>query len=174
MLFKKSGYIGFHYSCADMVTGESIILAEAMQSNLDSYKPVMHFMDNARVYSDMFWHREHVWIDGVKMFREIHQQYPDAYFVLQTRDMDAWLLSKENHKDGAYIQRCQQFHQLDREYMLDWFKNDREQHEKAVRNHFHGYDKFLEYDLDNDHISKLIEFVKPDFFLDEKHWGHYK
>ena len=82
MLFKKSGYIGFHYSCADMVTGESIILAEAMQSNLDSYKPVMHFMDNARVYSDMFWHREHVWIDGVKMFREIHQQYPDAYFCL--------------------------------------------------------------------------------------------
>ena len=80
----------------------------------------------------------------------------------------------KNHKKGAYIQRCQQFHQLDRQYMLEWFKNDREQHEKAVRKHFLGYDKFLEYDLDNDEISKLIEFVKPDFFLNEKHWGHYK
>lgn len=158
----------------NVATQQSIILAEQMQANLDQYYPVMDKMDNAHVYSDMFWHRENIWIDGVKMFREIHAQYPDAYFVLQTRDMDAWLRSKENHKKGAYIQRCQQFHQLDRQYMLDWFKNDREQHEKAVRKHFLGYDRFLEYDLDNDEISKLIEFVKPDFFLNEKHWGHYK
>jgi len=173
-LFKNSGYRSFHYSCMDVATQQSIILAEQMQANLDQYYPIMDKMDSAHVYSDMFWHRENIWIDGVKMFRELYAQYPDAYFVLQTRDMDAWLRSKENHKGGAYIKRCQQFHQLDRQYMLDWFASDREMHEAKVRKFFLGSDRFLDYDLDKDNISKLIEFVKPDFFLDEKHWGHYK
>lgn len=173
-LFNNSGYKSYHYSCMDVETQQSIILAEQMQANLDNYHPVLDKMDNAQVYSDMFWHREHIWIDGVKMFREIHNQYPDSYFVLQTRDMDAWLNSKRNHKKGDYIKRCMEHHQLDEQYMLDWFACDREMHESLVRKFFRGSDKFLDYDLDKDHISKLIDFVRPDFFLDEKHWGHYK
>jgi len=173
-LFKDSGYRSFHYSCMDTMTGQSIILAQQMQNNLDEFRPVMHGMDKAHVYSDMFWHRENVWIDGVKMYREIQNQHPDAYFILQTRDMDAWLLSKENHKGGAYIKRCMDFHGVNQQEMIDWFKYDREKHEKAVRKHFLGYDKFLEYDLDNDPITKLIDFLKPEFFLQEKYWGHYK
>ena len=173
-LFNKSGYKSFHYSCADVATGESIILGVAMQYNRDAGYPVMHRMGNARVYSDMFWHRENEWIDGVKMYRDLHQQFPDAYFILQTRDMSAWLQSKYNHKKGAYFTRSRAFHGLSEQEMFSWFENDRNTHEQNVRHYFKDNDQFLEYDLDNDDISKLIDFVKPDFFLKKKDWGHYK
>jgi len=173
-LFNKSGYKSFHYSCADVATGESIILGVAMQYNRDAGYPVMHRMGAARVYSDMFWHRENEWIDGVKMYRDLHQQFPDAYFILQTRDMSAWLQSKYNHKEGAYFTRSRAFHGLSEQEMFSWFENDRNTHEQNVRHYFKDNDQFLEYDLDNDDISKLIDFVKPDFFLKKKDWGHYK
>lgn len=172
-LFVRSGYKSFHYSCADVRTGEPIILAQEMKNNLDSYKHVLHRMSNADAYSDMFWHREDEWIDGVKMYRELHAQFPDAYFILQTRNMYSWLLSKKNHKEGAYIQRCMEYHNLSQDDMLTWFENDRNDHEQKVRSYFETSDKFLDYNIDKDDITKLIDFLKPTFFLEEKHWGHH-
>lgn len=172
-LFRASGYKSFHYSCADVVTGEPIILATEMLNNLQSYKHVLHRMTNASAYSDMFWHREDVWIDGVKMYRELYNQFPDAYFILQTRDMYHWLLSKKNHKDGDYIRRCMQYHNLSMDEMLTWFENDRNEHEANVRKFFENKTNLLEFNIDIDDISKFIDFLKPDYFLNEKHWGHY-
>ena len=168
-LFKNAGYSSAHYSLADP-TGESIIIAKQMVENLRSYKPLMHRMDHIQVFSDMFWHREDTWIDGNKFYHELHCDYPDAHFIMNTRDMDEWLNSKRNHKEGAYIKRCMEYHQLDEQYMLDWFKCDREHHEESVRKHFLGYDKFIEFDVNNDPVSKLINFLKPNFFLKESAW----
>lgn len=173
-LFSRSGYKSFHYSCADALTGEPIILAQEMKNNLGSYKHVFHRMGNADAYSDMFWHREDEWIDGVKMYRELHAQFPDAYFILQTRNMYSWLLSKKNHKEGAYIQRAMQYHNLSQDDMLTWFEKDRNEHELNVRSYFGTNDKFLDYDIDKDNITKLIDFLKPSFFLNEKHWEHHR
>jgi hypothetical protein len=172
-LFVASGYKSFHYSCADAMTGEPIILASEMKQNLDSYKHVLNRMEKAQVYSDMFWHREDEWIDGVKMYRELYAQFPDAYFILQTRDMYSWLLSKKNHKDGDYIQRCMQYHNLDMDQMIDWFESDRNEHESNVRSYFKNNPNFLEYDIDKDNITKFIDFLKPSFFLKEKDWGRH-
>lgn len=173
-LFSRSGYKSFHYSCADVLTSEPIILAQEMKNNLRSYKHVLNRMEAAQVYSDMFWHREDEWIDGVKMYRDLHAQFPDAYFILQTRNMYSWLLSKKNHKEGAYIQRAMQYHNLSQDDMLTWFEKDRNEHELNVRSYFKTSDKFLDYDIDKDNITKLIDFLKPTFFLDEKHWEHHQ
>ena len=145
-----------------------------MKNNLRSYKHVLNRMEAAQVYSDMFWHREDEWIDGVKMYRDLHAQFPDAYFILQTRNMYSWLLSKKNHKEGAYIQRVMQYHNLSQDDMLTWFEKDRNEHELNVRSYFKTSDKFLDYDIDKDNITKLIDFLKPTFFLDEKHWEHHQ
>lgn len=172
-LFNRSGYKSFHYSCADVTTGQSIILAEEMRNNLNSYKPILHKMSNAQVLSDMFWHREDEWIDGVKYYKELYAEYPDAYFILNTRNMYDWLLSKKTHKKGAYLQRCMQYHNLDNDGMMDWFENDRNKHESAVKTFFQNNERFLRFDIDKDDINILIDHVKPDFFLNEKHWGHH-
>lgn len=169
-LFRGSGYKSFHYSCADVRTGEPIILAREMEYNLNSYKHVLHRMSNADAYSDMFWHREDVWIDGVKMYKELHAQFPDAYFVLQTRNMYSWLKSKKTHKDGLYIQRCMEYHNLDMNGMIDWFEKDRNDHEASVRKYFENNSNFIDFDIDKDDIQTFIDFLKPDFFLNKDNW----
>lgn len=170
VLFKDSGYLSAHYSLRDIENGGSIIMAEQMKENLESYKPILYGMDHIQVISDMFWHREDLWIDGVKYFKELHNGYPDAYFILNTRPMVDWLASKENHKKGAYISRCMQYHKKDKESMLDWFAQDREETHQAMREYFQNNDKFIEFNVKNDDIQTLIDFMKPEFFLDKKHW----
>ena len=169
-LFKRSGYLSAHYSLADIETGGSIIIAEQMKQNLKDYKPLLHGMDHLHVFSDMFWHREDTWIDGIKYYHELYCDYPDAYFIMNTRNMDEWLESKRNHKKGAYIKRCMEYHGMDTEEdMQAWFFQDRIDHENEVRRYFTNNERFLEFDVDTE-IDKLIEFVKPDFFLKKSHW----
>jgi hypothetical protein len=127
-------------------------------------------MDHMQVFSDMFWHRENVWIDGNKYYKELHKMYPNAYFILNTRPMKEWLQSKVNHKKGAYIQRCMEFHQCDKSEMIEYFETDRIATENAMRSYFKDNKNFIEFDVEQDDISKLIEFVKPEFFLKENDW----
>ena len=168
-LFKKSGYVSFHYACHD-INGNTQVLAQKMKENNKSYYNLLHEIDHGQVYSDMFWHREDEWIDGVKMFRDLYAQYPNAYFVLQTRDLYHWLLSKKNHKDGAYIARCKQYHKLNDDEMMDWFDKDRTAHHEAVRKFFQNKSRFIEFDINRDDIQTLIDFVQPDFFLNKDNW----
>jgi hypothetical protein len=130
-LFSSSGYMTTHYSCAN-ADGSPAILAQVMKDNHESFYPIMLGLEKWSVFSDMFWHREDEWIDGVKYFREIHQQYPDAYFVLQTRDLDSWLKSKRNHKEGKYIERVMEYLGGTEEQVLDWLAKDREDHHRKV------------------------------------------
>lgn len=172
-LFKASGYRSWHYSCMDEVTREPLMLAQQMGQNVDENKYVMSSIDHAQVYSDLFFHREYAWVDGVKWFQRIYNEHPDSYFILQTREMEAWLDSKRRHKDGDYMRRCCEYHDLEHDEMLEWFRNDREEHEDTVRSFFTNkkYANFLEWNLTTDPISKFIDFVKPDFILREKDWG---
>ena len=168
-LFKNSGYSSAHYSLADP-TGGSIIIADQMVENLRSYKPLMHRMDHIQVFSDMFWHREDTWIDGNRYYHELHCDYPNAYFIMNTRDMDGWLNSKRNHKNGAYLKRCMEYHNLTEPDMLDWFRENRDRVESEMRTYFKNNDRFIEFDVNNDPISKLVNFLKPNFFLKESAW----
>lgn len=172
-LFKAAGYMSWHYSCMDVRTRQPLVLAQHMGQNINEGEFPLKDIDHAQVYSDLFFHRDYAWVDGVKWFDMLYRRYPDSYFVLQTREMESWLDSKRRHKDGDYMRRCCEYHDLTHDEMLEWFRNDREEHEDNVRSFFTNkkYSKFLEWDLSTDHISKFIEFVRPDFLLQEKDWG---
>jgi hypothetical protein len=173
-LFKNSGYSSAHYSLANPETGEPVIIAQQMRLNYFNFKPLLWGMDQFQCYSDLFWHREDEWVDANKYYPMLYDAYPDSYFILNTRDMDSWLQSKENHKEGDYITRCQQYHKLNRIEQLAWFRSDRDEVEITMRRYFASKEnsKFLEFHIENDSVTKLIDFLKPDFFLDENEWVH--
>lgn len=172
-LFKKSGYNSAHYSLRDMTTGDSIIIAQQMKKNLEEYKPILYGMEHIQVFSDMFWHRDDEWIDGNKYYKELYNQYPDSLFVINTRPKDTWLESKRTHKDGAYIQRCMKYHNLNEEEMLEWFAKDRQQTEEEMQLFFYKQSKVCTiFNVEREDISKLTYFLKPHFFLREKDWVH--
>jgi hypothetical protein len=169
-LFTRSNYMSTHYSCMDLKTGNPVILACQMKENLDSYKPILDGLGHFQVFSDMFWHREDIWIDGNKYYKQLHNEYPDAYFILNTRNMNDWLNSRVNHKNGAYIKRCMEYYNMDESELLEHFEEDRNKTEKEMISYFENNDRFLHFDINKDPIQNVIDLVKPDFFIKEKDW----
>ncbi|MDC0889086.1 hypothetical protein OAS42_00405 [bacterium] len=177
-LFTQSGYESVHYSTYNPEGGAPIIIGEMISDRAEmgeyNRNPLLHGAERFTAYSDMFFHREHKWCDGVKVFKQLEAEYPDSYFVLQTREMEGWLRSKKNHKDGQYLHRSMTYHRTkSSDQMMEWFRKDRDEHHKAVRNHFKDSERFIEFDIEKDNIEKFINFMRQaDIILLKGHWKH--
>ena len=168
-LFLNNGYHSVHY---DMGRPSRINLAQKMSENMQKFYPILKDIDKPQVFSDMVYHREDDYIEGIDHFRQLHVEYPDAYFVLQTRPLEGWLESRFKNKKGQYADRCRKALQLNTRELAEKWTQDYLEHHDAVRDHFANRGKFLEYDITSDTIDKLIDFVSPEYSLDPKHWGH--
>ena len=57
--------------------------------------------------------------------------------------------------------------------MMEWFRKDRDEQHKAVRNHFKDSKRFIEFDIEKDNIEKFIIFMRQaDIILLKGHWKH--
>lgn len=175
-IFQHAGYKAWHYTFPVQHTTGRIIgkpIALQMHENLANKEPILSHMPEVHVYSDIVYQRSEVYIDAIKYYRQMYLEYPDAYFVLNTRNVDGWVQSKVNHKNGEHLQRCMAYHGFDDEVaMIDKWVEDRAIHHENVKAFFADkkYANFLEWHLENDSITKLIQFVKKDFTLSEKDW----
>ena len=115
-------------------------------------------------------------IEGQQYYRELYNEYPDSYFILQTRKLEDWIRSRSKHKRGDFMKRCMKFCQIrDARAMRDHWRKERTGFEAEVMQFFSLRSKarFMRYDIDNNHIVELINFLKSDFpDLNEKNFGH--
>lgn len=169
-LFQNSGYKSFHY---DVGAPSRANLAQQMKANMERYYPILNGIDQAQVYSDMVYHRDDDYIEGIDYYKQLFIEYPDAYFILQTRSLSSWINSRLSNKKGDYALRCKRALNMSQEQLTMKWTNDYIEHHKKAREFFTYPDKLLEYNIETDTIDKLISYVSPDFILDKKHWGHH-
>lgn len=106
-------------------------------------------------------------LEGFKEYRYLHQHYPDAYFVLNLRDPEAWVASRWEHHGGLY-KEFHSFHRrvavedLPEQWIADW-----QEHTQAVRNYFAQNKKFLAFDIDKDTEDKLRDHFAPNISLEQ-------
>lgn len=170
-MFNKSGYHSVHclYRGANNLQS-GVYIAKVMSDNLDDGREILFDIDQADVYSDFLYCKRMRCIEGNKWFKKLYAEYPDAYFVLQTRNEIDWLNSRLNHKNGSLLERWKKFNRMsEEEVILDW-KTRREVMEKKIRKFFSGSNSFLEFNIDKHDISRLIEFVSPHYDLDRSEW----
>jgi hypothetical protein len=105
-------------------------------------------------------------IDTFKEFRYIYRFYPDAYFILNVRNMQRWLLSRCN--SGHLLERHMQVlgygsvEETLRQWSLDWTR-----HLQDVKAFFADKpSQLLVFDIEQDAPLKIVEFLRPDFDLD--------
>lgn len=170
-LFDKSGYRSVHYST--VIKGEATPLAVQLRNNKNNLEPILEHFPAVRAYGDLFFHRDYDWVDGVRWFEDLYNEFPDAYFVLQTRPMEGWLESKRNHKNGEYIKRAMEYHGLNEEEMLQWFEKDRNRHEYQVKEFFKDKHNLLDFDIMKDDIQDFVDYFLPDFKLNPDHWSKH-
>ena len=104
----------------------------------------------------------------------MHESYPDARFILNIRDVDAWIRSRFDHLDGAFAQSALREHGFaDLSQVEALWRRQWDSHLNAVREFFSDKPgRLLVFDLDRHGGAELAAFL-PELDLDPSRFGHY-
>jgi hypothetical protein len=164
-LFLNSGYNSCHERDGDKH------LAKIMHENHIQNKNVLDTIDQYEVYSDLNYNKENVFLEGNEFYKELDEQYPNSYFILQFRDVKSWIESRSNHNNN-YIERARTGLKLKTiaDVKLHWKKTRHETH-KDIKQYFDCNKRFMTFNINKDDIYKVINHVKDDYVLDAKHFN---
>jgi hypothetical protein len=149
----------------------------ARRFDQDMRKGVRPFMHPPRTvaYTDMIYLDDVRCIEVARHFRYIYSHYPDAYYILNTRDREAWVRSRLKSDDT--LNRFKAILKTDdASAIIDQWKREWDQHHEDVVEFFSARKdaRFTVFDIDKDDAGKLAEFLSPDFpNLDVSHYGHF-
>ena len=122
-------------------------------------------------FSDMGTSFGGVVIETFREFRYIYRFYSDAYFILNVRDMQRWLLSRLNDANLLERHKAVRGFRTTEEALLRWTV-DWNTHLKDVKAFFADKpSQLLVFDIERDDADKIVEFLKPDFVLDGSHYA---
>ena len=166
---QRSGIASAHFNRGQLAT--------SMKLNIDAgRKPLAGFLDSYVAFTDVQQVSRHGAIEGVRYFRELYQYYPHSYFILNTRDRDAWIKSRLNHGNGFYAQRYARAIKLhDGDKIEAWWTAEWDRHHAEVQSFFADKPgRLLVYDIKSDNPQKMVDFLAPDFLTrvtDFRHEG---
>jgi hypothetical protein len=127
-------------------------------------------LSRSTAYSDITSFTDELLIEGNRHFRLFHELFPDAYFVLNDRDLEGWIRSRSTHRKGTFLARTMTAWGMDAESVKDRWRHMHEAHTAEVREHFAEHRRFLYFRIDKDPIARLIDFLSPSFVLRERGW----
>ena len=134
-------------------------IKEVIQSNYLAGDNILKGLEHYDAFSD--WDLGPTTVDIVK---EFDKQYPNSKFILNVRDVESWLDSREKH-----VKRNQERKRKDPEADINWLTVDRDgwatqfnKHYDEVTKHFKGReDELLVFDVTKgDGWGKLCPFLE--------------
>ncbi len=165
--FKQNGLRSFHWGGASPKSNGALIVFNNLMLGRDLLDGIDHF----DVYSDLSFANDLIYVEASRFFKEIHEQYPEAYFILNTRPVKKWLESRLNHGDGSLKERSMSVYNCSEQELRVIWKNQYQKHSDDVRAFFkrtRGH--FLEFNIEQDSPEKLIEFLTEHHDLESKYW----
>ena len=152
-------------------------LATSMYRHHKNQKPILHPRYNDVIlFSDMenIYHPEQpIYIANI-MFTKLEQQFPNARFILNTRNKKDWLRSRIAHDNGQYLKTISDRVGISQESVIQAWKEEWDQHHANVLNYFKGNRKrkLIVFHIDRDPPQKLSNFFRDWFILNPKYFGH--
>ena len=164
-LFLKNEYNSVHHR-----DNNGNNLALSMQKNIINKNDILTNLDKAaEVYSDLSYCTANKVVEGSIYYEQLHNDYPNAYFILQYRPLDHWIESRLNHQDFA--RRYQKALKLTQEEVVEYWKKQRYDTQWKIRTYFENRNvKFIDWNTEKQGIYTIIDFVKEHYELDPKHW----
>lgn len=175
-LFNNSGVPSLHHCGrkhrkAGDVTLLNVNPQKVIDRNLRKGRPPVEGLEKYRAFFDMEYTDLRRRIENYRYFRSFAAAYPDALFIMNTRNKDAWLKSRIAHNDGKYLQKTCELYGMTREEVLDHWSRHYDVHTTEVAEFFGGdSDRCLWFDIDRDGVDKALDFFRPHYALDEKRW----
>ena len=191
--FNKCGTTSFHsyFQKNDIssIHWRANTLAMKISSNHSRGIKLLDGIDDWTAYTDMIcvpgspWGRSNsdqsTVIEGGKYFKELHADYPDSLFILNTRDPFQWIKSRIKHDEGkfanAYLEALKPLGiRNKRQLKIKWLKDWHEHHYNAIQ-YFekHSPKQFLLFHISESPPKQLNNFLSPYFKLKYKDFPHH-
>lgn len=124
------------------------------------------------LFSDMEYHLDLNYAH-VKYYKKLEKQYPNAKFILNIRDKEKWIKSRNNHLNGKYADDLMKIYNLNLSQLNEKWRKEYDEHISDVKRYFADKNhKLIIFDIEKDNIEKLIEFF-PEYNLNKNYYKHY-
>ncbi|CAO1665032.1 sulfotransferase [Salinicola sp. NYA28a] len=165
--FVKNGLKGVHWKDGD--------LAIDIAKNISSFQDPISGYEEFDVFSDIecVTRKDKPCIEGYKYFKSFFQWHPESKFILNTRNIEDWLKSRERHAGGLYLDWYKYHYALDKEKVLEQWRLDYYHHHFQVLDFFKDKPaSLLTYDIDRHEPSRLVDFFGGRCDLNPGYFGH--
>jgi LPS sulfotransferase NodH len=170
-LFRRCGHTGAHWRS---MSGQ--FLAPLIFANLHLGRPLFHGLTDYRVLSDLFYLDERVYLEANSLFELMADQYPNMRFLLNTRDLEDWIVSRVHYETpgaGRMIDRACKFFGMSAAQVITTWRDQWNRHHDAVRAHFHDKpERMLEYHIDRDVPDLIAGWLGPEWNIDPTRLRH--
>lgn len=152
--------------------------SKTIRLNSICHRPLLTGLEKYQAFTDMEHPDE---IEGIyyvhmKHYQELDKQYPGSKFILNFRNQDDWIRSRNNLKDPQgvtiYKNSCMEILNLTEEELNNKWRKDWDKHIHEVQDYFKDRPgDLLMFNIDEPNGGeRLVEFLKPEFEFDAKHW----
>lgn len=172
-LFVNCGYRSVHWE-----TSSGRMLAPILFMNNMLGRPLLTGITRYDVFSDMFYLTDDCCLEGNFLFRQMDADYPDALFILNTRDRERWVLSRLKHAPaitGSLVKRARKALDLTEAEVLDLWRSQWDDHHAQVAEYFADKaDRFLTYNIETQDISVMADWLGAHGMpVDLAHWKRH-
>ena len=168
--FKGNGIKGIHWG-----GNSSKNIARHIFNNLMIGRDPIAGVEECTAFTDLSFLSKDVYIEGIRFYRQFYENYPNAYFILNTRDQDKWIKSRNKHGHAwrSLMARSKKAYGIDtNEEMETVWREQWDNHIAEVQKFFgENGGRLLVYNIEQDDPQALVEFLKPDFETSAEHWG---
>jgi hypothetical protein len=143
-------------------------LAKRMFANLAKGEKLLAGYERFDAFSDMeFLDTDGTYLEGYKLFRDLAAQYPDAVFILNTRDREAWIQSRLEHGTRPYLSRHMLHLKTNSvDAVTDHWREEWDRHHRSVIEFFMGKPlRFFVCKIETD-LPYLLNDKLPECALD--------
>jgi Sulfotransferase domain len=144
-------------------------LARRMFANLANGDNLMAGYEGFDAFTDMeYVDRFGTLLEGNKLFPYLAAQYPDAVFILNTRDREAWIRSRLAWRGDYAARHRAHYNVVSNEQLADVWRAEWDRHHSRVTNYFAGKShRFFICRIESD-LPHLLNEKLPEYRLDDK------
>jgi hypothetical protein len=127
-------------------------LARTIFDNMSNGRDLLRGYEDFDIFTDMEWITKSFALEGYKLFPFFADAYPDAVFILNTRDREDWIKSRFNHQNGTYVKKWKGALNIsDDAALADFWRADWDNHHSRVEQYFADKPaRFVKFDIAKD------------------------
>ena len=172
-LFERSGIGCVHWD--DNLLADYILkdIKESGTINLEKYYPESNAFTDIIYVNKSCSDGNILIVEIFEIIDDIIRSYPDAYYIVNTRNVEDWLISRSKHQRGDFASIYKQF--LFKKYNIEYTDYMLTEYWRYIWYEYHyrllqkfrncNSIKYLFYDIEKSSITDLVKFLEPDYLV---------